>query len=185
MATSYPANLDVLTNPNSSDPLSSPSHSEQHANTNDAIEAIQAKVGVTGSTDANSLIYKIGQIETTVTNIGNSTTAAVELLGLEGNNDIQVYGIENTTTIDSFAKNTWKSVFYKIQVTKDSNVYTSDIAVVQDGNDVLVSETNMLSDTNTSLFNYTFEETSGIINLRVTPVSGSISVKYYRTAIKA
>jgi hypothetical protein len=56
---------------------------------------------------------------------------------------------------------------------------------VQDGNDVLVSETNMLSDTNISLFNYTFEETSGIINLRVTPVSGSISVKYYRTAIKA
>ena len=39
--------------------------------------------------------------------------------------------------------------------------------------------------TNNSLFTYTFEENSGIISLRVTPVSGSISVRFVRTALKA
>jgi hypothetical protein len=185
MATSYPSAIDTLVNPSSSNPLSSPSHSEQHTNANDAIEALETKIGINNSSDTNSIDYKVNSLQTAVTNIGNSTTAAIELLGLEGNNDIQVYGIENITTIDTFAKSIWKSVFYKLQITKDSNVYTSDLSVVQDGNDVLVSETNILSDTNTSLFTYTFEENEGIISLRVTPVSGSISVKYYRTAIKA
>ena len=185
MATSYPNAIDQLINPSGSDALSAPSHSQQHSNANDAIEALERKIGIDNSNDADSIDYKVGQLETLVSSIGNSTTAAIEILGLEGNNDIQVYGIENVTTIDSFAKDTWKSVFYKLQITKNSNVYTSDLAVVQDGNDILVSETNILSDTNTSLFTYSFEENSGIISLRVTPTSGSISVKYYRTAIKA
>ena len=41
MATNFPASLDTLTNPTSSDSLSSPSHSAQHANVNDAVEAIE------------------------------------------------------------------------------------------------------------------------------------------------
>jgi hypothetical protein len=46
MATNYPTALDNLTNPVSNDSLNSPSHSAQHANANDAIEAIEAKLGV-------------------------------------------------------------------------------------------------------------------------------------------
>ena len=48
MATSYPNSIDQLINPNGSDVLSSPSHSEQHTNANDAIEALETKVGVDG-----------------------------------------------------------------------------------------------------------------------------------------
>ena len=46
MATNYPTSLDALTNPVSNDSLNSPSHSAQHANANDAIEAIEAKLGI-------------------------------------------------------------------------------------------------------------------------------------------
>jgi hypothetical protein len=46
MATNYPGALDVLTNPASTDRLTTPSHAEQHANVNDAVEAIQATLGV-------------------------------------------------------------------------------------------------------------------------------------------
>jgi len=46
MATNYPTSLDTLTNPVSNDSLNSPSHSAQHANANDAIEAIEAKLGI-------------------------------------------------------------------------------------------------------------------------------------------
>ena len=59
MATSFPAGLDSLTNPSSGDSLSSPSHSAQHANVNDAVEALQAKVGVDGSAVTSSLDYKV------------------------------------------------------------------------------------------------------------------------------
>ena len=59
MATNFPASLDTLTNPTSSDSLSSPSHSAQHANVNDAVEALQAKVGADSSAVTSSLDYKV------------------------------------------------------------------------------------------------------------------------------
>ena len=59
MATSFPGGLDALTNPTSGDSLSSPSHSAQHANVNDAVEALEAKVGINGSTIQTSLDYKL------------------------------------------------------------------------------------------------------------------------------
>ena len=45
MATAYPGALDSLTNPVGTDPLSSPAHASQHANINDAVEAIEATLG--------------------------------------------------------------------------------------------------------------------------------------------
>lgn len=185
MATNYPNNLDELINPNGTDQLSAPSHSEQHANANDAIEALQSKVGIDGSQDPDSLTYKINDIVTILGDLDNSTDNVVELLGLEGNNDLAVYGIENATNVDSFAKNTWKTVRYNLQVTRGADVYASEIMATQSGSDMLVSESNIISNTNNSLFTYTFEENSGIISLRITPVSGEIAVRFVRTALKA
>jgi hypothetical protein len=59
MATNFPTSLDTLTNPTSSDSLSSPSHSSQHANVNDAVEALQAKVGADSSAVTSSHDYLI------------------------------------------------------------------------------------------------------------------------------
>jgi hypothetical protein len=59
VATSFPTSLDALTNPLSTDSLTSPSHAGQHTDANDAIEALQAKVGVNGSAVATSLDYKV------------------------------------------------------------------------------------------------------------------------------
>lgn len=44
MPTSYPGAIDSFTNPTSGDQLSSPSHADQHADANDAIEAIQTEL---------------------------------------------------------------------------------------------------------------------------------------------
>jgi hypothetical protein len=184
MATSFPNSVDSLVNPNASDPLSSPSHSQQHANLNDAVEAIETKIGVNGSSDTNSLQYKIAELESSVYDIENNTSSPEILLGLEGNNDLTVYGIENPTNVDSFAKNAWKTVRYNLQVTKGSDVYTSEILATQDGSDMMVSESNIISNTINSIFTYTFEENSGIISLRVAPVSGEIAVRFVRTALK-
>lgn len=59
MATSFPSGLDSFTNPSPGDGLSSPSHAGQHADVNDAVEALQAKVGVNGSAVTGSLDYKV------------------------------------------------------------------------------------------------------------------------------
>jgi len=82
MATNFPASLDTLTNPSATDTLDSPPHDEQHADANDAIEALQAKVGVDGSADTTSLDYKVSQLETDVsqleTDVGNLESRPVE-----------------------------------------------------------------------------------------------------------
>ena len=45
----FPTSLDSLTNPLGTDALTSPSHASQHANANDAIEAIEGAVGLRGT----------------------------------------------------------------------------------------------------------------------------------------
>ena len=54
MATSYPGTLDVFTNPVGTNTLDDPDHANQHADANDAIEAIQAVVGTTAGTNVLS-----------------------------------------------------------------------------------------------------------------------------------
>lgn len=48
MATNYPNSLDILVNPTANDTLNSTTvpHADQHANANDAIEAIQTVLGI-------------------------------------------------------------------------------------------------------------------------------------------
>jgi hypothetical protein len=60
MTTRFPAALDILTNPSTTDNLNTPEvlHSTQHSTENDAIEALEAKVGITNSEDTSSLDYK-------------------------------------------------------------------------------------------------------------------------------
>jgi len=60
MATNYPTSLDNFTNPTANDSLNLPSHSTQHANANDAIEAIEAKLGV-GNANQVGLYHIISQ----------------------------------------------------------------------------------------------------------------------------
>ena len=57
MASSYPTSLDSLTDPTATDKLNSPSHSAQHADLNDAVEKIQAKVGVNSSAVNTTIDY--------------------------------------------------------------------------------------------------------------------------------
>ena len=49
MASTYPTTIDAFTNPIAGDLLTSPSHATQHANINDAVEALETKVD-TGNT---------------------------------------------------------------------------------------------------------------------------------------
>lgn len=60
--TNFPTSLDTLTNPTASDTLDSPSHSAQHANSNDAIEALEAKVGIDSSAVNTTHDFKLAGV---------------------------------------------------------------------------------------------------------------------------
>lgn len=78
MATNFPTSLDALTNPTATDQVSVVSHADQHANANDAIEALEAKVGVDGSAVTTSHDYKIAALESGKVAANASITGATK-----------------------------------------------------------------------------------------------------------
>jgi hypothetical protein len=77
MAINFPTSLDNFTNPTSANTLDSPSHSVQHSDINDAVEAIEAKIGV-GSSTAGSATAGYALVNT------SGGTTAYSLLGVSG-----------------------------------------------------------------------------------------------------
>jgi len=65
MATNFPSNLDSLVNPQPADEVSKVSHSGQHSDVNDAIEAIETKLGVDNSTSTASIDYLLTSAQST------------------------------------------------------------------------------------------------------------------------
>jgi len=58
MSINYPTNLDTFTDPNGNDFLNSPDHAVQHSNANNAIEALESKVGIGSSTATDNTVLK-------------------------------------------------------------------------------------------------------------------------------
>ena len=81
--TNFPTSLDSLTNPSSSDTLNSQTvpHAAQHANANDAIEALEAKVGADGSAVTSSHDYKLSGVTGSQKALANNVSATDKLLG--------------------------------------------------------------------------------------------------------
>lgn len=92
MTTSFPSGLDSLTNPTGSDKMDAVSHAAQHANLNDAMEAMQVKMGIDGSSVITSIEYMLKNVNSvdpghqhshsSITDIG---TAALKNTGTSGN----------------------------------------------------------------------------------------------------
>lgn len=109
MATNFPTGLDTLTNPTSTDEVATVDHAAQHANVNDAVEALEAKVGIDGSAVTTSHDYKLSDVTSTakaVSTAGNQTiagnktfTGTTTTAGLEaGSGDINTTGDISGTT---------------------------------------------------------------------------------------
>lgn len=89
MPTSYPGALDAFTNPTSGDVLTSPSHAGQHANANDAIEAIETELGVIPSGTEVDVATRLDKLPRgllaeakSTANQGSIGAAQVDLTGL-------------------------------------------------------------------------------------------------------
>lgn len=78
MAINFPSSLDTLTNPTSTDLMENATlaldHDQQHSNANDAIEALEAKVGANSSAVTTSHDYKLGEVTSTDKAVGKTAT---------------------------------------------------------------------------------------------------------------
>ena len=81
MASNYPGALDTLSNPASGDALNAGSgHAAQHANANDAIEAIEAELGTNPKGASASVKARLDAVDTAVS--GKLAASAVSAFGL-------------------------------------------------------------------------------------------------------
>jgi hypothetical protein len=103
MTTNFPASLDNFTNPNNTDTLNSPSHSAQHADVNDAVEALQAKVGADSSAVTTSLDYKVSQLETNSVTLSGSETLTNKTLTAPVVNNAILQGAEESWNVSATA----------------------------------------------------------------------------------
>lgn len=110
MSTNFPGSLDNFTNPTAADNLNTPAvlHSDQHANENDAIEALEAKVGIDGSLVTGSLDYRVGQLE--VSGHSPVTLGVANGLSLSGQTlSMGLAGANSTGTLSAQDWNTFNS----------------------------------------------------------------------------
>jgi hypothetical protein len=112
----------------------------------DAVEsAITAGTGVTKVYDdsAGTITLSIGQSVATDASVtfGNVASGAITLDSTgELNTSTQLVDVNTITTVDSFAKATYRTAKYLIQVTQGSKYTTSEVLLAHDGTDSYMSE---------------------------------------------
>jgi hypothetical protein len=117
----------------------------------------------------------------------DTTSYRAEALGGDGNNSSTVNGIETATVFDTIETSTWRTIKYLIQISHPStSVYKStEINIVFDGTNQNITEFGTVSNTTNAIGNITASLNSGIISMTVTPVLTPMTIRYYRTGLKA
>ncbi len=113
----------------------------------DAVEgAITAGTGVTKAynDNANTISLSIGQDVATnaAVTFGSVATGAITLDSGTGelNTSTQLVDVNTITTVDSFAKATYRTAKYLVQVTQGTKYTTSEVLLAHDGTDSFMSE---------------------------------------------
>lgn len=164
MATNFPSSLDALTNPQATDNTSTVDHAAQHTNANDAIEALQAKVGADSSAVTTSHDHKLSGV--TGSDVAASLTGAETLTNKSidgsantitniGNAEIEASAaIDASKIADGSVSNTefqhLNTVTSNVQTQLDAKANTSDTTADTDttlaGKSWFLDEDDMVSD---------------------------------------
>ena len=117
----------------------------------------------------------------------DTTSYRAEALGGDGNNSATITGIETATVFDTIDTTVWRTIKYLIQVSHPStSVYKStEINIVFDGTNQNITEFGTVSNTANAIGNISASLNSGIISMTVTPVLTPMTIRYYRTGLKA
>jgi hypothetical protein len=124
-------------------------------------------------------------------NLIDTLAAQATDLGTNGNNENEIFGIENETVVDSFRASDWRMVKYLVSISKTSNddnkFFATELSILSDGTNVNVSEYGVLdNDGDVGTISVSRTE-AGDINLVVTPNPAvrPITVRFARIGLKA
>jgi hypothetical protein len=117
----------------------------------------------------------------------DTTSYRADALGGEGNNSVTVNGIETATVFDTIETSTWRTIKYMVQMSHaaSSSYRSAEINIVFDGTNQNITEFASVANTNNNVGNITASLNSGIISMTVTPTLSPITVRFYRTGLKA
>lgn len=117
----------------------------------------------------------------------DTTSYRADSLGGDGNNSVTINGIETATVFDTIDTSTWRTVKYLIQLSHGAtNVYRStEINLVFDGTNQNVTEFASVANTLDNVGNISASLNSGTISMTVTPTLMPMTIRFYRTGLKA
>ena len=121
------------------------------------------------------------------TDLIDTTSYRSEALGGDGNNSTTINGIENPTVFDTIDTSTWRTIKYVIQMSKVAEGYfkSTELNLVFDGTNINITEYGTVSNYGSEIGVISASLNSGIISMTVTPSITPITVRYYRTGLKA
>jgi hypothetical protein len=116
--------------------------------------------------------------------------AGAETLGIEGNNDLEITGIENETVVDSFVASEWRWIRYMISISKvsegENKFYATELTLLIDQENINVSESGVI-DNDGDMGTISVSRSGDNIQIVVTPVPSirPITVRYARIGLKS
>jgi hypothetical protein len=120
----------------------------------------------------------------------DSTSARSTDLGSDGNNELTINGIENSTVFDNFTASEWRSMKYMISlkyVAGGANkYYSTELSILVDGTDVSVSQYGIVENDG-NIGTISVSRAGDTVSLTVVPVGGTtpITLRYMRMGLKA
>jgi hypothetical protein len=117
----------------------------------------------------------------------DTTSYRADVLGGDGNNSVTINGIESPTVFDTIDTSIWRTVKYLIQLSHaTSNAYRStEINLVFDGTNQNITEFASVANTLDNVGNISASLNSGTISMTVTPTLTPMTIRFYRTGLKA
>lgn len=120
----------------------------------------------------------------------DSTSARSTDLGSDGNNELTINGIENSTIFDNFSASEWRSMKYMISIKYvaggANKYYSTEMNILVDGSGVSVSEYATIENDG-NIGTISVSRAGDTVSLTVVPVGGTtpITLRYMRMGLKA
>jgi hypothetical protein len=117
----------------------------------------------------------------------DTTSYRADSLGGDGNNSVTINGIESATVFDTIDTSIWRTIKYMVQLSHagSSSYRSTEINLVFDGTNQNITEFASVANTGNNVGNITASLNSGTISMTVTPTLTPMTLRYYRTGLKA
>jgi hypothetical protein len=117
----------------------------------------------------------------------DTTSYRADSLGGDGNNSVTINGIESATVFDTIDTSVWRTIKYLVQLSHagTSSYRSLELNLVFDGTDQNITEFGSVKNNASDVGTISAALNSGTISMTVTPVLTPMTIRYYRTGLKA